>query len=201
MTLINRSAGGTALDWRQPLRQASGLNHIAIGVFELELDRHRAAALEDAGYTGIAVVRGMRRIVNRLQETVKALDDVVTHRSAVRILYWMQQSGLVSLLPSLCKAVYVGVSAGSMVMAPNIGEDFVNWRPPTGGDSMLGLLDFAIFPHVDHEKMPDNSMANPEKWAAGVWAPAYAFDDQTAYKVTDGVVEAVSEGQWKRFTP
>src|SRR5436190_13060225 len=63
--------------------------------------------------------------------------------------YWMRQSGLADLLPSL-RAVYVGVSAGSMVMTPNIGEDFVRWRPPSGVDRTLGLVDFAIFPHVDH---------------------------------------------------
>lgn len=31
--------------------------------------------------------------------------------------------------------------------------------------------------------------------------PAYAMDDQTAIKVIDGMVEVVSEGHWKRFTP
>jgi len=115
--------------------------------------------------------------------------------------YWMRQSGLADLLPSLREAVYVGVSAGSMVMAPNVGEDFVRWKPPTGSDRALGLVDFAMFPHLDHENMPDNSMANAEKWAAGVPAPGYAIDDQTAIKVTDGAVEVVSEGHWKLFTP
>lgn len=44
------------------------------------------------------------------------------------LCYWMRQSGLADLLPSLREAVYVGLSAGSIVMAPNIGEDFVGWR-------------------------------------------------------------------------
>src|SRR4029450_8233155 len=79
------------------------------------------------------------------------------------LCYWMRQSGLADLLPSLREAVYVGLSAGSMVMAPNIGEDFVRWKPPTGGDRALGLFDFAMFPHVDHENMPDNSMAKRRK--------------------------------------
>ena len=117
------------------------------------------------------------------------------------LCYWMQQSGLADLLPSLRESVYVGVSAGSIVMAPNIGEDFVGWKPPTGGDRALGLVEFAMFPHVDHEDMPDNSMANAEKWAATVPVPGYAIDDQTAIKVTDGAVEVVSEGHWKLFAP
>ncbi len=116
------------------------------------------------------------------------------------LCYWMRQSGLADLLPSL-RAVYVGLSAGSMVMAPNIGADFVRWTPPTGGDETLGMVDFSIFPHLDHEMLPDNSMADAERWAAGLAAPAYAIDDQTALKVIDGAVEVVSEGHWKRFTP
>jgi dipeptidase E len=116
------------------------------------------------------------------------------------LCYWMRLSGLADLLPSLNQTVYVGLSAGSVVMAPNVGQEFVIWKPPTGGDRALGLVDFAMFPHLDHESMPDNSMVNAEKWAAGVPVPGYAIDDQTAIKVTDGAVE-VSEGQWKLFAP
>jgi dipeptidase E len=117
------------------------------------------------------------------------------------LCYWMRQSGLAALLPSLRETVYVGLSAGSMVMAPSIGADFVRWRPPTGGHETLGIVGFAMFPHLDHEDLPDNSMADAERWAAGMSVPAYAIDDQTAIKVTDGTVEVVSEGHWKLFTP
>lgn len=92
------------------------------------------------------------------------------------------------------------MSAGSMVMAPNIGEYFVSWIPPGGGDATLGLVDFAIFPHLDHEKLPENTMAAAERWAAGIQGPTYAIDNQTAIKVIDGTVEVVSEGHWKHFT-
>ena len=86
-------------------------------------------------------------------------------------------------------------------MTPRIGEDFVGWRPPTGSDRTLGLVDFSIFPHVDHEDLPENTMAEAERWAGGIPGPAYAIDDQTAIKVTDGIVEVISEGHWKLFTP
>jgi dipeptidase E len=119
---------------------------------------------------------------------------------ALYLGHWMRQSGLADLLPSLRETVWVGLSAGSMVLTPCIGEDFVFWRPPTGGDGALGVVDFSIFPHVDHEDLPDNSMANAERWAAAIPNPAYAIDDQTAIKVTDGTVEVVSEGHWKLFT-
>ncbi len=117
------------------------------------------------------------------------------------LCYWMRQSGLADLLPSLRETVYVGLSAGSLVMAPNIGQDFVHWTPPTGGDETLGLVDFAMFPHLDHPELPENTMADAEKWAAGMRVPGYAIDDQTAIKVTDGAVDVISEGHWKLFTP
>jgi dipeptidase E len=120
---------------------------------------------------------------------------------ATFLCHWMRQSGLADLLASLPETVWVGVSAGSMVMTPRIGDDFVSWTPPTGGDSTLGVVDFSIFPHLDHELMPENTMAEAERWAADIAGPAYAIDDQTAIKVTDGAVEVVSEGRWKLFTP
>jgi dipeptidase E len=120
---------------------------------------------------------------------------------ALYLCHWLRQSGLADLLPALHDTVWVGLSAGSMVMTPRIGEDFVIWKPPGGDDSTLGIVDFSIFPHVDHEDLPDNSMANAERWAAGILGPAYAIDDQTAVKVSDGAVEVVSEGHWKVFTP
>jgi dipeptidase E len=116
---------------------------------------------------------------------------------ATYLCHWMRQSGLADLLPSLPETVWVGVSAGSMVMTPRIGDDFVNWRSPTGDDSTLGVVDFSIFPHLDHELMPENTMDNAERWAADIAGPAYAIDDQTAIKVTDDTVEVVSEGNWK----
>jgi dipeptidase E len=112
--------------------------------------------------------------------------------------HWMRQSGLADLLPSL-RAVWAGVSGGSMVMTPHIGEEFVLWKPPGGGDAALGVVDFAIFPHVDHPDLPDNSMAEAERWAAGLSVPAYAIDDQTAIRVVDGAFDVISEGHWKFF--
>jgi dipeptidase E len=115
------------------------------------------------------------------------------------LCYWMRQSGLADLLPSLRDTVYVGFSAGSMVLTPRIGEDFVGWKPPTGGDSTLGVVDFSIFPHVDHPDLPETTMAAAEKWAAGIGGPAYAIDDETAIRVVDGAVDVISEGHWKLF--
>jgi dipeptidase E len=116
------------------------------------------------------------------------------------LCHWMQESGLADLLPSLTETVWVGLSAGSMVMTPRVGADFVQWQAPDGGDSTLGIVDFSICPHLAPEGMPGNSMAEAEEWAAGIAGPAYAIDDETAIRVVDGAVDVVSEGQWKLFS-
>ena len=118
---------------------------------------------------------------------------------AAYLSHWMRESGLADLLPSLPETVWVGVSAGSMVMTPRIGDAFVNWRRSQGTDSTLGIVDFSIFPHLDHELMPENTLAEAERWAAGIGGPAYAIDDETAIRVVDGSVEVVSEGHWRHF--
>jgi dipeptidase E len=141
---------------------------------------------------------GSDRWVQWVRETDALL---VNGGDALYLCHWMQESGLADLLPSLRDSVWVGFSAGSMVLTPRIGEDFVGWKSPNGTDETLGVVDFSIFPHVDHPDLPENTMSEAERWAAGLSNPAYAIDDDTAIKVTDGTVEVVSEGHWKLLTP
>ena len=113
------------------------------------------------------------------------------------LAYWMRESGLAELLPTLEDTLWVGLSAGSMVMTPRVGDDFIQWRPPDGDDTTLGLVDFAICPHLAPDGMPGNSMAEAEAWAATITGPAYAVDDETAFRIVDGTMDIVSEGTWK----
>jgi len=123
------------------------------------------------------------------------------------LCHWMRQSGLADLL-SLSESVYVGVSAGSIVLTRyNCDAEFNLQYVPAGsgmaeeGDRALGLVDFALGVHLDREGFPDSSLTNIERWAAGIRIPTYAIDDETAIKVVDGTIEVVSEGHWKLFTP
>jgi dipeptidase E len=141
---------------------------------------------------------------------VQEADALLVYGGDVLYLcYWMRQSGLADLLPQLSReTVYVGVSSGSMVVTPNFGEAYDGWfcrEPPAsdlpaGSNRALGLVDFSLFPHLDHPESPDNSMANAERWAAKGPVPTYAIDDQTAIQVVDGKVSVISEGHWKLFT-
>jgi dipeptidase E len=140
----------------------------------------------------------------------------------VYLSYWLKHSGLADLFPSLPpEMVYVGVSAGAIATASLFGETYYE-VPQCSGERLsseslvfarpegeitvtlvmakgVGLVDFAIIPHVEFDDHLD--AANAEKWAGRLPVPAYAIDDQTAIKVVDGTAEVVSEGHWKLFTP
>jgi dipeptidase E len=122
------------------------------------------------------------------------------------LCHWMVQSGLADLLPSLSELVYVGVSAGSIVVTPyNCDAEFDLQNVPDGSeravasDRALGFVDFTLYPHLDREGFADASLANIQAWAAGIPVPTYAIDDETAITVTNGIVDVVSEGHWQRF--
>src|SRR5690554_4747223 len=91
-------------DWRH----LTGLGWASLGVLEL-------TALPMIG-------------PDRWAPWVRAADVLlVDGGDATYLCHWVRQSGLVDLLPSLTETVWVGVSAGSMVMAPRIGDYFVEW--------------------------------------------------------------------------
>jgi dipeptidase E len=131
-----------------------------------------------------------------LPSILKGIDVLLVNGGDPMYLnYWMKQSGLASLLPSL-DITYVGLSAGSMILAPNIGNDFVNWKDPENTDITLGLVDFAIYPHLNHPKLPNNTLENAQKWSEKMQCTCYVIDDQTAIKVLQNKITVVSEGNW-----
>ncbi len=79
------------------------------------------------------------------------------------------------------------------------GNEFLQWKSPSGGDTCLGIVEFSVAPHLAPDGMPGNSMAAAEKWATGITGPAYLDDRETAIMVVDGNVDVVSEGQWKQL--
>jgi dipeptidase E len=135
---------------------------------------------------------------------------LVSGGDAMYLCHWMRESGLAELLPTLRDTVYVGVSAGSMVVTPTFGEAYDDWfcreppapenHLPASDDRSLRLVDFSIFPHVDIERSPQNSMPNAAIWASRRSNPTYAIDDETAIRVVEDRVDVISEGHWRRFS-
>ncbi|MER2124169.1 MAG: Type 1 glutamine amidotransferase-like domain-containing protein [Exiguobacterium indicum] len=131
------------------------------------------------------------------QPAVEQADVILVNGGDPLFLYhWFVESGFDRLLPQLT-GVYVGMSAGSMVLTPRIGTDFVEWKKtPEQSDATLGLVDFSIFPHLDHPQLPDNHLQAAKSWAEILTNPAYAIDDATAIRVIGSNVDVISEGKW-----
>jgi dipeptidase E len=176
--------------WGHPMCGPGSVRDVVVGQPQLLMSGPEWASVGLLELTALPSI-GEERWVPWVREADVLLVD---GGDATYLCHWMRQSGLADLLPSLTDMVWVGVSAGSMVMTPRIGASFVNW-PSAPDDRTLGIVDFSIFPHLD--VFPTNTLADAQRWAADIAGPAYVMDDQTAIKVTNGAVEVVSEGQWK----
>jgi dipeptidase E len=150
------------------------------------------------GVLGLTALPSIKR--ENWVPAVQATDALLVWGGSPRYLcYWMRQSGLADLLPSLRpETVYVGTSGGAMVATPDFGgTTYDESEPLTASDDALGLVDFSVFPHLDRKDgLPPDSPEVIEAWAAGLSVPAYVIDDETAIKVVDGNVEVISEGRW-----
>ncbi len=134
------------------------------------------------------------------QPAVEQADVILVNGGDPLFLHhWFVESGFDRMLPNLT-GVYVGMSAGSMILTPRIGTDFVEWKKtPEQSDATLGLVDFSIFPHLDHPQLPDNHLQAAKSWAETLTNPAYAIDDATAIRVIGSNVDVISEGKWVQF--
>lgn len=164
-----------------------------------------AAAPDWAGFSGLGWKSlGLLELTalptiprERWEQWVRDADVLlVDGGDATYLAHWMRESGLADLLPTLTDTVWVGVSAGSMVMTPRIGDYFVEWAEAKD-DRTLGVVDFSIFPHLNF--FETNKPEHAERWAATLGNPGYAIDEQTAISVLDGRVEVISEGEWIPF--
>ena len=206
-TAIYPFPGGAGMAWRAICGSAEsplcGLGWKSLGVLELTA----LPSIADEAW------------MPTVQETDALL---VWGGDPLYLSHWMRQSGLADLLPSLRREmVYVGVSAGSMAASATFSETYYD-PPRASGEALtsedivfatphgeisrklvtaqgVGLVDFALIPHLDHKDHLDASLANAEKWAARLPVPTYAIDDQSAIQVVDGAVDVISEGHWKLF--
>ncbi len=115
------------------------------------------------------------------------------------LLEWTEKSGLKKILPELLKSkVYAGISAGSMITAPNIRTTFVQLfdEDKPGVIEGLGIVDFNFRPHFGSEHFPRVNKENMDRIAKEIGEPIYVADDMTAVKVVDGKAEVVSEGKY-----
>lgn len=82
---VDRGVCSTASLRGDPLRQAGGLNDVAVRILELELNRDGAAAFENADRAGRAANLRMGGIVDRLEKAVEAVDHPVRNTGRRRV--------------------------------------------------------------------------------------------------------------------
>ncbi len=136
--------------------------------------------------------------------------------NAPYLSYWLQRSGLFEALPELLKTkVYVGVSAGSMMLTAGITSSKIGQtdNPEDWGaegkrtnaypddqrsDRTLGLLDFLFRPHwhKDDPKYANLTEEAVRKAHKYYQKPIYLVDDNTGIKIVDSKLEIISEGKW-----
>jgi dipeptidase E len=161
------------------------------------------ARLKDQGFKSIDIADISALEPNVWKQKFEAADVLFFEGgNTYHLMHWMNQSGLTPLLREYLQTkVYVGVSAGSMVVAPDLilkisqivyGEDL----DQTEEMAALGLVDFYVLPHLGSQDFENVTEPIVRKAAANIGRKTYVLDDQSAIKVIDGVAEVVSEGKW-----
>ncbi len=145
-----------------------------------------------------------------VQDLLEADALLVYGGNVLYLKYWMQKSGFADLFEQMQDKVYVGVSAGSIVMTghncdiesnlevlPDIEEMTKH------GEKGLGLVDCALWVHLNNPNpiFEDHTSANIERWSQNIPSVTYAIDDQTAIRVVDGKLDVISEGHWETYGP
>lgn len=120
------------------------------------------------------------------------------------LLEWMKRSGIADELErSLFDKIYVGVSAGSMVLGPSVEtntpffpeEDDYKSEDLAG----LGLVPLAVVPHLNAPNFPEVNFGNLQEFSKLVQYPIYALDDQSAVLVDGKQIKVVSHGGYRVY--
>lgn len=110
------------------------------------------------------------------------------------------KSGLTKEIPRLLRGrVYVGVSAGSYVVTPDIRFNSDDTDKVLDG---LNLVDFGLQVHLYSPKFPQaKTLAAVKKKVQGCRYTVYALDDQMAIKVDGNKMGVIGEGKFVKFDP
>ncbi|MDD4902553.1 MAG: Type 1 glutamine amidotransferase-like domain-containing protein [Patescibacteria group bacterium] len=119
--------------------------------------------------------------------------------------HWIEKSGLKEILPQMLETrVYVGISAGSMVVCKNLDlstSEKLYYDAPSEFDKNegLGYIDILIRPHLNSPDFPNVNMGKLTELAQEYPEEFYAIDDNSAIKINGDEIAVVSEGIWKKF--
>lgn len=121
------------------------------------------------------------------------------------LMHWVNKSGLSKILPKLLETrIYIGVSAGTMIINPTIVHAYQEKSlskkiNKDNSDKGLGYVNFIVEPHLNSSWFPELTLENLEKRLKDYPYTVYAIDDDTAIKIDGDNIEVVSQGVWKKF--
>ena len=100
--------------------------------------------------------------------------------------------------------VYVGISAGSMVMGHKLYTDetlelYYDHEEHFGENKGLGKIDLLIRPHLNSDFFPDVTDETLKKLYKNSGETVYALDDDSGLKIVDGEIKVISEGKWFKY--
>lgn len=84
-------------------------------------------------------------------------------------------------------------------MSPQVGEDFILWRPPGGDVSTLGLVDLSIRPMSRATACPGTPWLRPRLGQPPSTARLTRSTNRPHFEVIDGEFEVIPEGRWERL--
>lgn len=123
------------------------------------------------------------------------------------LMYQVQKYGFQEVLPYLLKdKIYVGVSAGSMVMGKRLPQkaerliyNEVFKEPYNTVPDYIGQVLVHILPHFQADFL-QRSDKDLQQLIGQTMYPVYALDDNSALVIKEGkVVEVISTGKWKVY--
>lgn len=116
----------------------------------------------------------------------------------------MHESGVAEVLPILLQSkVYVGISAGSMVVGKLLSQEVARQLMPEevfeGVDPGLGIVNLSILPHLNSEYFSHLRKPLIQSLAQEFPQTVYALDDESALQVINEKVDVVSEGEFLKI--
>lgn len=124
----------------------------------------------------------------------------VSGGNTFHLLHEVRQHGFDEWLKhNIENKVYIGTSAGSILMTPSISIATV--EPADTND--IGLEDLTGLSYVNFEMSPHTpeflTYEANEEYSHKCNNPLYALDDNSAIQVLDKKVAVISEGKWKLY--
>lgn len=205
MKLLLTSAGLTTPALEEKFLELAGSPASALSIAYIDT---ASKAESDPSFTG-HVIQNLHQLGITTITRVDIAEPRATWESTLRhanviwieggntfyLLHHLRASGLLTDLKTiLADKLYVGVSAGSIIVTPTITIAQVEPADP----NTVGLTDLAALQWVDFEISPHTPdivpISNVQTYAAQISNTLYAYDDHTALVYLNGQLEIVGDG-------